>query len=497
MSISDKNDKRALLLRILDWIKAEDNYKFEGTRKRISQLVLEVDIQREDYDKQFFFSYLDSFPIQASFLKREEQEKRRDKTLPSLSLPFRFATKDDESLTVSYLNGLFGLPGAPATLEQAKKYFNEERVSKLYAVTILLAGGSSLEAEKHLGVDEVRKIKEKKSLEILESTKKYLKVEDEVELKLRVKNLSRIRVKIFQVDLEKRYLQNLSLDESQDLSFLNPTDSFVYEVDNSNPYKEARYDIKVEQIGKSRGMWIVELEGDEVSSRAVICKGAITSINRVTTNGVELHFYDESGCPIEDMHLWMNEKKHTVSKKYLIPFGESNSQVKLIVVHQSLADTLYVNVPMESYEFKVGYIYGSESFISGNKAKIVLHPRLKISNTDSEVSLKLLKKARVRVELVNNLNIKNSLDFDGVAFSNSEDYLLEFPIQSYTKFISISVDADISLYSGKEQHVSSSKRIVIDLNENTTNFLDLYLRRTNEGECIYLLGKNGEPVPQC
>lgn len=113
----------------------------------------------------------------------------------------------------------------------------------------------------------------------------------------------------------------MAFNKDQDLSYLNPTESFIYEVDSSNPFKEEYYDIKVEQIGKMRGMWIVDLEADEMSSRAVIIKGGITTIQKTTTNGLEISFFNEAGALIEDMYIWMNNKKHSINKKYVIPFS--------------------------------------------------------------------------------------------------------------------------------------------------------------------------------
>lgn len=59
--------------------------------------------------------------------------------------------------------------------------------------------------------------------------------------------------------------------------------------------------------------------------------------------------------------------------------------------------------------------------------------------------------------MLNNLNIKSSIDFDNIAFQNNEDYPIEFPIQSFLKKITISVEGTISLLNGKEQTVFSKK----------------------------------------
>jgi hypothetical protein len=43
--------------------------------------------------------------------------------------------------------------------------------------------------------------------------------------------------------------------------------------------------------------------------------------------------------------------------------------------------------------------------------------------------------------------------------------------------------------------LSSNRTIDINLSEDNTNFLDLYLKKTSEGYSVLLLGKSGEVVP--
>ena len=68
-------------------------------------------------------------------------------------------------------------------------------------------------------------------------------------------------------------------------------------------------------------MWIVELEGEGISSRAFIRKGAIASATTTNSVGTEIKFYDESGAQIKDYSIWMEGKKHEAQSGFTIPFG--------------------------------------------------------------------------------------------------------------------------------------------------------------------------------
>jgi hypothetical protein len=53
----------------------------------------------------------------------------------------------------------------------------------------------------------------------------------------------------------------------------------------------------------------VELEGEGISSRAIIRRGKIIVQNKSTAVGHELTFFDGEGQPIPELILWRDGKK--------------------------------------------------------------------------------------------------------------------------------------------------------------------------------------------
>lgn len=83
-------------------------------------------------------------------------------------------------------------------------------------------------------------------------------------LKIKVKNIEKIRVKIYELNLEKHYIQSRGpVQDDMDLHFLDPTYQFVYEVSNSNPFKEEFYDMSLKEVKKERGVYIVDIDWAE------------------------------------------------------------------------------------------------------------------------------------------------------------------------------------------------------------------------------------------
>lgn len=81
----------------------------------------------------------------------------------------------------------------------------------------------------------------------------------------------------------------------------------------------------------------------------------------------------------------------------------------VVLVHNSFADLTNLKIKTENYEFKCAYLYNEECFLRGNKAKIIIQPRLYINNMAA--NMKILEDMTVTAVLTNELNIPNTYTF--------------------------------------------------------------------------------------
>ncbi len=74
--------------------------------------------------------------------------------------------------------------------------------------------------------------------------------------------------------------------------------------------------------------------------------------------------------------------------------------------------------------------------------------------------------------------------------------MLEVPIKSYTKSIGILVEGEVKDLGGKVINLNFNRTIAIELMEGTTNFIDMYLNRSNKGRqnMLTVRGLNGEAM---
>lgn len=119
----------------------------------------------------------------------------------------------------------------------------------------------------------------------------------------------------------------------------------------------------------------------------------------------------------------------------------------------------------------------------------MIHPRLSLYG--EPLPLNLLKNTKISVGMINSQNIKSFLSFDNIKFENNRDYILEFPLQSYTQSITITTSSEINLYSGKKQELNDIKTIQISLNHNSDAFMKPYLKKVNGEFYLHILGRNG------
>jgi len=244
-------------------------------------------------------------------------------------------------------------------------------------------------------------------------------------------------------------------------------------------------------IENKPSVYIVDFRGEGLSSRAVIRRGSIVALQKLTLTGVEIRFYQEDSTPIEELYVWCNNKRIHVKDKHIIPYTSARQSVRLVAIKDDFAELINVTVPAEEYKLNVSYVYHEENFLVGSKAKVILQARL--FNLHSPITLKALKESRISVSIINHQNISSNFDVSPVEWDHRNEYVLEIPIQAYLKSIDIAVTGKVGTYEGKLTELNSNE--TIRFRDADERFVELFLRRDGEEYKIQLLGNNGEPKP--
>jgi hypothetical protein len=209
-----------------------------------------------------------------------------------------------------------------------------------------------------------------------------------VKLDISIKNVKKVQIKVYILNLEKHLLGdscNYTIDDEVELSFLIPTAQDCFENASINPFEVITTQIDLSKIiPKAMGVYIVDFQGETVSSRAVIRKGTIICVDTYTEAGQQFSFFDQNGRPLgakDGLHVWIRGQiASLVDNKAFVSYADTVEYGTVVASVGNYAESYQKKFEEEKYKFEVGYIYNTESFIVGHKAKVILHGRLSMND---------------------------------------------------------------------------------------------------------------------
>ena len=269
-----------------------------------------------------------------------------------------------------------------------------------------------------------------------------------------------------------------------------------------NPLKYIRKTIELDQIKKGkRGVFLVEILGNGISSRIIIKKGRLNLISRNTSEGILCQIINEKHEILKDdkTYLWYNGIKFNCEPNeglILIPYKIlSNSDNKYILVHDSYADITEIERKAENFKLNGYFNLLNESIIPGNMLKVNFKPLLFLNGR--EVSLELIKKGTITVEMTKSENdekIPITNVFENITFKDdNKEYEFEFLIPPMMLDMKFTFNCDIyNSTTGENQSMSYTQ----DSDFNSSNFEISYpfLHKVGKKYVYEILGRNGENI---
>lgn len=180
---------------------------------------------------------------------------------------------------------------------------------------------------------------ESKQLLILDSNREFFKDGEEVKLKVLVKDIPTLAIKVFEIQLIDYYLKN-----KRDIDYKINLDGLVVNEIQQFEYKQKKIIQHVEEFTfdsiskKSRGIFIIEFIGNQLSSRAVIKKGNLQLIKEETLTGHRFTILDENFQICDSPSstgIWIDNRfyKAQLGGEILVPFIQNAQAFQAVVVH--------------------------------------------------------------------------------------------------------------------------------------------------------------------
>ena len=506
VDIEDKLKKLEILNGILD-ILYKCNFEYDIISTYILYPILTINTEMNIFEFDTFIKYIKNpllkdtsrYNISAKIEDKIKNDinQKREELFREIKQLISYYEYDERRMIEKHLEHFF--LKKKIDYNKLNKYFNESYIKNFYSKIKFYSGDEQIVKNNILSDKKINDLMNEIKLTIDEGNKEEFSINDDIELTLELKNIQSLYVNIYEINTENYYNENkASFDNIISLDGLIPTftEQFYF---NEKPQLLFHKKIKLEKIPKKRGLFVIEFIGNNNHiSRAIIQKGFLKYIHKNTINGKVFYILDEDNKILKGNktgiyinNIWYQSIEDTGA--ILIPYSIKGDII--IFKHEDFCCIeTHIKIPDESYKFNAQFILNQESFIIGNKTKILVRPYLFIC--DELCSLEYLKNVKLTINTITaeNFQIIPSISVvDNIKLSYDKEYCFDFQVPFNLKSAEFIISGDIEYKSIQRKENLSFTQEYNFIKAGEINFL---LKKNDIGNYILnIVGRNGEAKP--
>ena len=492
----DLDERREYLERL--WGFAEDLAPASNALKlNILHHRLKLDRRMGIHDLDRFREYV-AIPRHAPYINEDwlERQRRRDPDARAdPSADYREATLlppvgDDQPLVRAYLSHFFVQEDRRDAFTD---YLRKEYLDRVFAEARLMAGVGDPEAlYSLLSPDQVQQLRDRVDIDFTPDNPETFKPGDDVTLGAKIKNVDELLIRIYRVNELNYYRdEKEQIDTTIPLDGLVPSHELKHEYDEP-PIRRIRREFTFEQVD-APGVWVVEMIGGGISSRAVIRKGQLRYTKRNGPAGHIFRIYDQDNEPRPQATLLVDgrEFEPDADGRIVVPYTTDPGRRKVILVESDRATLDAFDHSRETYRFDAGFHLERELINDQQQAELLIRPTLRLNGAVQPIGL--LENVRLNIE---------TKDLDGVTSSQTvKDFELEegretvhrFQVPPRVKQLKVSLEATISSVSDDEEvELSATETLEVNEVRSTDRLTIPYLMRDGDDHVLEVRGRNGE-----
>lgn len=468
---------------------------FNALKTHILYHRLVFDRSRGIYDLARFTSYL-KLPRRAAYMRTEYLDRKdlRDHQF-SLGTSFKNQTKlpdfnDDTEVVRDYL-AHFYLPAND--YELFKEWIQDGFAKNVFAVTKILAGSG--DAERWYSVLEnpsyYQQLKERVDIQLAPTNREYFRANDPVSLTVDIKNVPSLVVKLFKINALAYYrLNHHDVNTGVDLDGLVAAEEQTHQY-SEPPLRRIRSTFTFESL-RQPGVYVVEMIGNGRSSRALIRKGRLRYLERLSAAGHIFTILDEDNQILPDATLWLGSREYRAREgEIVVPYSTQPRKTDVLLVHGDVITVETFHHRGESYEFPTQLHVERESLLSGKKAELFVRPVLTLNGVP--VSLKLLENIRLEISSTDERGVSASRTISPVQLESAAETIIPFQTPENIRSMTIELHAQVRRVVDHQQtDLTASWRTTLNQIDASSRVQAFYLSRTAGGWVLYYLGKTGE-----
>ncbi len=502
--INDPEVKERYLQRLWDYVET-----LAPTHNSLKACVLYHqllnDQQKGNYDREKFLNYL-KFPRRAFYINQDFIKRNRTSSHEvNLNADFRSQTRmvpifNDEPLVRDYLHQFLK---TIADLDNFSPYIESDYLKAQLATANILNGQGDVEKwASMLSPESYKALVERIDLDFASTNQTLFRPDDAVELKLFTKHIDKLIVKIFEVNTENYYRKyGREIDTDINLDGLVPNQQETHEY-NEPPAIRSAKTFKFPQLNK-RGVYVIDFIGNGKSSRAIVRKGQLSVLSRVTFAGHEFTVIDEAGNPTSDSSLWIagqayepeKDSEGNATHRILVPFSTQPGNQSVIIRQGDFTSLEYFEHRAESYSLVAGLYVDRESLIRSRKSQVIVRPQLLLSGVP--IPSGLLEKVQLKITTTDLDGNTSTVTKENLELSETGETIVPFQVPPRLQSVQLQLVGQIENMSlQSEQTTVTTNSLAVNRIDTTDQIQDVHLLQSEQEHLLAVRGKSGENRPR-
>jgi len=451
------------------------------------------------YDRERLMAYL-KLPRPVSYINAEfmklEDSRRHPANLKANYQPFTLLPPvgNDEPLVRSCLHHFFV---DDEDYKAFEPYVNDLYLKHNFAETKIVRnpGDDPQRWYAMLPPAQYKALKQRIDLDFAYTNKELFAAGEPVSLDLDVKNVGTLIVKVFEINTQNFYRQNLAeVDTDVNLDGLVANEEKTYEYKDP-PLRRVRRHFEFGSLTKP-GVYVVDFIGNGKSSRALVRKGKLHYVMRIGTAGHVFTVLDENNRKVPKAALYLGGHEYTAGKDgtITVPFSTSPGRQPIVLSGAGICSLDHFQHQAESYSLQAGMYVDRESLLDRKKAQLVVRPALYVCGTP--VTLSVLEDVRLVITSTDHDGVSTSKEVADFKLFEDRESVYEFQVPQRLASIGFALRAKVQNVSqNKKIDLSCGRSFSLNKIDRTDKIEDLHFVNAGGTYAIDLLGKTGEPKP--
>ncbi|MDX1963407.1 MAG: hypothetical protein SFX18_09655 [Pirellulales bacterium] len=490
----NRAELRAYLNRLREYAATLDSVH-NSLKAHVLYHLLLLDQKEGKFDRALFVEYLqlpkNAVYIEPKYLepleRRERQANLQADYTPLTQLP---VVGNDEPLVRSLFLAYFV---EAEDFAEFKPLVREDYLRQLFAEAKIVNGvGDAERWYALLPPEQARQLRERIDLDFAPTNQTEFAVDEPVALDLYVKNVGTLIVKVFEINTDSYYRQQLSeigTDINLDGLVANSEQTLTY----ADPaVRRVKRHFEFPQL-KQRGVYVIDFIGNGRASRALIRKGKLQFISRQSVAGQIFTILDEQNQIVPNATIWHGGTLYTANDKQeiVLPFSNQTGRQPLILSANGFSTLEYFEHAAEAYSLNAGFYVDREELLSRREAQLLVRPRLSLNGTP--VTGKVLEEPILTIVSTDLDNVVSTKVITDLKFLDDREITVPFLVPQRLASVRFVLQAKAQVHSQNQKtNFAAEQTFAINEIDRTEKTEALHFIKSEKNYFLELLGKTGE-----